>query len=468
VSPEPKSRSGQSLFLDVLRSETISGSEDLAAWIRQFRSQSDLENLFRLEAWLRGMRTFFSADHIPLSEGEKSELVSRAFASEIEIFRQAIQRCEACAQQAVLPDISGKFKLEKYIESQMCKDSFQDLSAGRIAEQRTPGDSVSRLLEFLNDFRITLDALRDPGRMNYQLFLCLGRLFDRELKNCRYIDLLISQKLRIQFDLIDNKLIAGVLDRIPAKKERRNTALLLLYLFRLLKYLNLVLADLKQDRPLKADLVLFSLLHKEIGEISDFLRTRFLRQVEAESTLRNAAELVAYSLKMEARRVLDRELIFIQREMDPALVYSKVENAHGLLRNCCQSCILTMLLSIDKNFDAAALFPSRRERLLEGEKLRKDLWELRRWLMDILDNRKELDSDEIIIRLHDFKDASLHSLMYRDWAEFDAFLEALTVSGNFIEIRTHIRKFTGFLEMLIQEISKRSVSQRKRPSLNIA
>jgi hypothetical protein len=51
--------------------------------------------------------------------------------------------------------------------------------------------------------------------------------------------------------------------------------------------------------------------------------------------------------------------------------------------------------------------------------------------------------------------------MYRDWAEFEAFSDALAISTNFIEIRTHIRKFTGFLETLIQEVSKRSVFQEK-------
>ena len=56
-----------------------------------------------------------------------------------------------------------------------------------------------------------------------------------------------------------------------------------------------------------------------------------------------------------------------------------------------------------------------------------------------------------------FKDTSLRSLMYRDWAEFEAFSDALAISTNLIEIRTHIRRFVSFLEMLIQEVSKRSI-----------
>jgi len=91
------------------------------------------------------------------------------------------------------------------------------------------------------------------------------------------------------------------------------------------------------------------------------------------------------------------------------------------------------------------------------------LWDLRQRLTDVLSNKEELDSNKIIERLVSFKDTSLRSLMYRDWAEFEAFSDALSISTNFIEIRTHIRKFADFLEMLIQEVSKRSIFQDKPP-----
>jgi hypothetical protein len=237
----------------------------------------------------------------------------------------------------------------------------------------------------------------------------------------------------------------------------------LLYLFRFLKYLQLVSEDLDQDRPLKQHLAIFSLLHEEMGALSDLLRVRFLRNKDAGKVLGNAAELIAYSLKMEAQRVMDSELIFISRETSPIPVFTRIENSHGLLRNCCQSGILTLIQSLDKSFDATTLFPSRAESLISAEKLRQDLWAFRQWLTDVLGNKEELDSNKITERLGSFKDTSLRSLMYRDWAEFEAFSEALILSTNFIEIRTHIRRFVNFLETLIQEVSKRSVFQDKQP-----
>ncbi len=461
---ELKTPGTQNSFIDALQSEIITGSESLADWIKQIQSQGIIESLFDLETRLKGIRSFFNIDHLPLSEGDRAELVTRSFAPEIGIVRQALQACETHACTVMKADTGDKFEFEEFIQNQMRRDRSLDFNISRILDQRTPRDSLSQLLESLNDLRVTIDAFKSQSELNYQLFVSLGRSFGREIRNCRYIDMLMSQRFRLQYDLIDNKSLSGVLRRIPDETVRRNMVLSLLYLFRFLKYLKLVSVELDYDRPLKQNLVIFALLHEEMGNLSDFLRSRFLKSRETSDPLRNAAELIGYSLKMEAQRVLNRELIFVAREADPVPVYARIENSHGLLRNCCQSGILTLIQSVDSSFDTTALFPSRAEKLVAAEKLRRDLWELRQWLTEVLNNKEELNSNKIIERITSFKEASLRALMYRDWAEFEAFSDALAVSGSFIEVRTHIRKFVSLLEMLIQEVSKRSVFQEKPPT----
>ena len=127
------------------------------------------------------------------------------------------------------------------------------------------------------------------------------------------MDMLVRQRFRLQYDLVENRDLEAVLRAIPLEGVRRNVTLALLYLFRFLKYLELVATDLKLDRPLKHHLVLFALIHEEMGILSDFLKTRFLKNRDAADSLNSAAELVAYSMKTEAQRVLDRELLYIAR-----------------------------------------------------------------------------------------------------------------------------------------------------------
>ena len=461
MPPEAKLHSVQNSFVDVLRSEITAGSENLTFWIKQVQEQGTIESLFKMETWLKGIRSFFNEEHVPLSPAEKGELVTRNFAPELAVIRQSVLICEACTSDVLKPGAGGRFKSEEFIELQTRKDRIADFHITRMIEQLTPRDSLSQLLESLNDFRITIDAYKDTSSLNYQLFVSLSRIFERDLKNCRYIDMLMSQRFRLQYDLIENKSLAGVLRGIPDDMVRRNMALALLYLFRFLKYLELVESDLSQDRPLKHHLALFALLHEEMGVLSDFLRARFPKNRNAANVLQNAAELVSYSLKSEAQRVLDRELIFISCETDPVQVYTRIENSHGLIRNCCQSGILALIQALDKGFDATALFPSRADSLVSAEKLRKDLSELRQWLDNVSSSKEELDSEKINETLATFKDGSLRLLMYRDWEEFEVFSDAVAIASNYIEIRTHIRKFIGYLDMLIQEVSKRSIFRDK-------
>jgi hypothetical protein len=444
-------------FLDALHSEIVAGSENLNAWIRQVQAQGEIESLFGLETWLKGIRSFFNLDHLALTELEKNDLMNRSFAPEIGIIGQALRRCEAYGGNVMKPAIGAR--LEDFVESQIRRNRVRSQNISRIAGQLTPADSLTQLSESLNDLRITIDALElQPGR-EFQLFITLGRSFNREIRNCRYVDMLLNQQFRIQYDIVDNKALTAALRSIPEEPVRRNIALVFLYLFRFLRYLKLVVADLGTDRPLKKNLVLFSLLHEEMGGLADFIRTRLLRNNEVNSSLQNAAELISYTVKMESQRVHTRELITVSHEPDPGVVFSRIENSHGLLRNCCETCVLTLIQSVDKDFDPGLLFPSRAGQLMAAEKLRQDLWGMRRWLMDVLGNKEELDSGRIIERISAFKDAALGSLMYRDWVEFESFSDALAVSINYTEIRTQIRKFISYLESLIQEVSKRSVFQ---------
>jgi hypothetical protein len=450
--------------LETLRSEITADGGCLAAWVRRLQSCGAIDSLFRLETWLRGLRSFFSLDHIPLGETEIEDLVGRSFAAEIGIIRTGIQTCEALGFAVIQADAKSDFQWEAIIRTRLRRVRMPDFHVSRTARQLSPRDSVVELLDFLNDLSVTMDAVRSPSALNYPYFRSLGRCFERGLRSCPYVDRLLSRRSRPQYDSIGGPL-AQTLGGIPDGGVRRGVTLALLHLFRILKYLALIAEDLDRDRPLKQDLVLFSLVHKEMNLLADFLRDRFIREGGSRHPWGGTAERVAYSLRMEAQRVLRRELIFVSGEADPSAIYTKIENSHGLLRNCSESCVTALLEAADANFDPAALFPYKAKQKAEAEKLRRDLETLRQWLTDILGNREELDANRIAERLTSFKKASLRSLMHRDWAEFESLLDALTLAGSFIEARTHIRKFVAFLEMLIQEISKRSVLQAQtRPA----
>ncbi len=457
--PGLKSPKAHNSFLEALRTEIVAGNENLSSWIKHIHSRGAIDSLFGLEIWLKGIRSFLNIEHLPLADSEKEDILSRSFRSEIKIIRNAVQICETYACDVINVGQAETFELERIIEDKLRKERILDSHTNRFLAQITPVDSLSQLLDSLNDLRVSIDAYQQIPNPGFQLFLTLGRNYRQELKNCRYIDMLMSQRFRIQYDLIDNKSLMGVLRGIKDEQLQRNLALAILYIYRFLKYLKFVSSDLQYDRPLRHHLVIFSLLHEEMENLSNFLKARILKGKGVSPDLKNAADLVAYSLKTESRRVLSRELVFVSREMEPANIYARMENSHGLLLNCCQSGILSLIHSVDANFDDQSLFKKRAERIAMGDHVRQDLWGLRQYLIEISENETVPDINKIIERLTSFKEKSLPSLMYRDWAGFENFMETLAISNSSNEIITRTRKFINFIEDLIQEVSKRGFYQ---------
>lgn len=444
-------------FLEILHSDIVAGTEKLSAWISRVQEAGGLEVLFELETWLRGLEAFFDPANLALSESERASAVTRSFAAELRIAGEVMRLCERHALELTSLGQVPQVEFESFLETQMRKERILDYHVGKILEQPTPHDSLHRLLESLGDLGVIVDSLGDPGRQDLRLFLSIGRSFQRALRGCRYIDMLLAQRFRLQYDRVDDPVLGGLVRSIPEAANRRNVAQALLYLYRFLKYLRIVTNDLAADRPLRHHLVLFSLLHREMRRFAELMRSRFVKGRRAGPQLRNAGGLIAHSLRMDAQRVLERELAFVANDNDASAIYAKIENSHGILHHCFQSCIITLVQAIDPSIEGKALFPSMVEGLQKAQRLRQDLWDLRQSLKDALEGKEEFDVSRLMERLAVFRETSLRHLMYRDWGEFERFADAVISAGNEVEARAQLRGFINYLDLLVLEVSKRSV-----------
>jgi hypothetical protein len=452
-----KAQAGQDSFLSALRYDLTVGSEVLASWIGHLQAKEGIESLFELEAWLRGLCAFSEVNHLPLSDKERASLITRNFAAEIRIFRLALQECERCAIQ--LCNLGQDANLGSFgqVETQIYKMGVRNLQINKMLEQYTPTESLAELLEAIQDLKVMADALSDSAQQDFRTFVSLGRMLQRDVRNCRYTAMLLGQRFRIQFDRRDNAALRAVLRSIPEEHLRRNVSMALLYFYRNLKYLKLISAALREDRPLRRFLVIFALLHEQTNILSDFIKSRFLKERQGGSRLYTAVELILHSLKLETQRTFKRELLSLSTERDAAAIYAKIENSHGLLLNCYQNSVVTMVQALDKSVDEKALFPEMIEGAQHGQALRKDLWDLRNDLKSELDKAEGLDLSRVLDRIAQFRESSLRYLMYQDWGEFESLSEFLIMTGNEVEARVLLRKFVSFLEVLMQEVSKRSV-----------
>ena len=180
-----------------------------------------------------------------------------------------------------------------------------------------------------------------------------------------------------------------------------------------------------------------------------------MKERRGNAELRQAMERVFHSLQMESERVFIGKLIGVAAEKDAAALYARIEDCHGLLRNCYQNCAVTTVQVFDRSVDGKALFPSMRSRLQDGQKLQKDLWDLRLDLKADLESARDFDLARILGRISQFQDASMEYLMFKDWGAFETFSESLVAAANQADARVQVQKFTDFLSVLVQEIAKR-------------
>jgi len=268
---EAKIRTGQDSFLDALRCEVVAGTEILSAWVTHVQARERIELLFEFETWLRGLCAFLECRHVPLSEADRSALVTRNFAPEIAVVRLALQECRRCAVELVSLGQDARVEFEALVETQIFNAGALDSQVGKMLEQSTPIDSFSRLIESMNDLKVSVDALESLPNQDLPLYLSIGRSFQRDLQDCRYVDMLLSQRFRLQYDRMENAVLSAVLRSITEEHLRRNVALTLLYLYRFLKYLKCISVALRADLPLRRYLVVFSLLHQQTEILRDFL-----------------------------------------------------------------------------------------------------------------------------------------------------------------------------------------------------
>jgi hypothetical protein len=272
--------------------------------------------------------------------------------------------------------------------------------------------------------------------------------------------MLLSQRVRQQYDQMENPFLRGILDGIKDERVKRNAALSFIYMHRMLKYLALAGRELERDHPLRETVVLFALLHEEMILLTDFLKSRFLKGRETSRELRESVELIVYSLRVEGRRIQEQELASVVMENDANAIYARVQNSHGLLRNCLQSGVVALAQALNKQVEAQHVYPSVMDGAKRAQLLRQDLWELRAFLKEMLEVRPEPVLDEIVQRMSLFREKSLPLLMYRDWSEFEGFSDAVVIAGSTMESRILLRKFISYIETLVQEVSKRSSFSR--------
>jgi hypothetical protein len=434
-----------------------SPANPLQNWLDALEAQNKTETLFELEMWIKCFDRFFRVKNHPLSEQETRDVVRRDFAEELKIVRSVSLRVSQLCTDILSIERADSASFGQYIETQLKRDDGMTGFAEHLTGQLTPEDSLTLLIESLADLRTVIDGLIQLPSVSFQTFTSIGKLINREIKRCRYIEPLLSYKFKPQYDRIDCPEITAIIKAITNPVLRQDVAKLFLETFRLLRYLRLIEADLREDRPLKRALLIFSLINSEARLLLEFIDNKLLAAPGLDEDKREAIDGLAYALTMELNKVFARELVGFVYLRQASPIYAKVENSHGLLRNALQQTVVSLAHAFEGNLNGVQIFDDFHTRLEESCRLRDDIWRLICYLRHYETHADKGRIAPLIEALANFRDGSLKFLMFRDWDQYEQFYEDVLISRSNSELGQVLHRFATYLETLLGQINLRAV-----------
>jgi hypothetical protein len=428
-------------------------------WLDEVSRNRKTSYVFELEMWIKCFDRFFRPRNQPIQQGEESTYLLNDFREELIIVRDVTLRMSYLANEIMSKERSRLMQFDRYIHNTLRRDYVMDEFLNRLLAQPTPDDSLALLLDSLADLRTLVDDLVRLPEVTFQTFTAMGKLINREIKQCRYIDMLVAYKFKVQFDRVDNPAIASLIKRIPDETLRQDLAKVFLELFRLLRYLDFIERDLENDRPLKNSLLIFSLINSELRILFDFIETRICRNPGVSPPVLEVLDSAVFALSQEIKKVFSHELVGLVYLRQAPPIFAKVENSHGMLRNALQQTIVHISQAFDVEFDAKSIFSSYTTRLEESRRLLSQIGRLVEVISEI-EPMADLEKLTPLAKVFDeFREHSLKYLMFKDWEEYENFVEELSGAKTVEGLRFALHRFRIYLEALSGEVRKRSVLQ---------
>jgi hypothetical protein len=170
-----------------------------------------------------------------------------------------------------------------------------------------------------------------------------------------------------------------------------------------------------------------------------------------------------YCLPLELKKVVNTELTDISVTRQAESVRTRVENSHGILKDCFQQSVVQLAQALDPSIDGGRIFPDFTARREQSVRLRDGLVTVVRALREFQEARDEASAARSKERISEFYDHHIKYLMYRDWSGFELFYIEILKCTSLGALQQIAHRFETFLVTLLREVQKRSILQGAAP-----
>lgn len=248
----------------------------------------------------------------------------------------------------------------------------------------------------------------------------------------------------------------------PALREISQT--ILGEMLRFFDWLARIENNLHKLDTLLESLSLLEVLEFEVRSLIDYIDIRAIKLAAGNEKLHEVLDGISYGITHDLRRVFERELVRGVTEQSIPIVYGKILHAHGLLTNCFQQSTITLLRVFKPTLDASTIFNDVELRLEQSLILCKDLSSLMRFVRLAQANADPDVLRSVTARILEFRDGSMHYLMYKDWRGYESLaLEVITAVENNLDSKPLLHRLICYLEVLYGHVKMRAVLAENFP-----
>jgi hypothetical protein len=438
------------------RSEFLRGQ--MREWMEQVGRAGKTRDLFELEMWLRSFERFFRIKNQPLSEKETRQLALRNWSEELRLVDNALLRAVHLCSSILSEEQVNQTRFDKYVEGYLKKDDVVDPYVEKLLRQSSPEAGLTLLRESFEDLHLVLVDLVKLARIPYATFTAVGKILYREVRRSHLLALLIDKKFKPIHDRIANHAIAALIRRIESPTERKQAAKVFLEFFRLLHYLDY--ADpTRADEELKNTILVFALITSETRLLLGYLERRVLKSLDEGGPLYDLYDTFVYCVPLELKKVINTELLDISVARQSDNVRARVENSHGILKDCFQQSVVQLAQVFDPTVGGRDIFPDFTAKLEQSVQLRDSLGWLIKAVRDFQARKEDAGSVRLKEEISRFYDTQMKFLMYRDWSGFELFFIEILKCTSLPALLLISHRFETFLMTLYREVQKRSILQ---------
>ncbi len=338
------------------RSELLRGQ--LKRFTEQVAAAGKATELFELEMWLRSFERFFRIGSQPLSEKETRALAARNWSEELRLVDNVLLRVVQLTGSILSEEQVSLSRFDRYVESNLDVEEGEGLDPyiEKLVRHTLPETALTLLRESFEDLHLLLLDLVKLSRLPYSTFNAVGKIVYREVRRSDLLALLIDKKFKPVHDRIGNRMVSKIIRGIPDTSERRQAARVFLELFRLLHYLEYTDPARLPEEELRDTILVFALVVSETRLLLAYIEKRVLKGKDATLPLYQVYDSFVYCLPLELKKVVNTELTDISVTRQSENVRTRVENSHGILKDCFQQSVVQLGQALDPAVDGSRIF----------------------------------------------------------------------------------------------------------------